>query len=130
MKTYKFCLLLAVSICAITTTHAQTDLIVGAPLSARPSSQSIINEPTSETGSFIKKEAVYGLLEARGELSLTVTVGPDGKAKQVADFSSISNPEMAKFAASILLMTKFKPAVCGGTPCSMQFPFNVKLRSS
>jgi len=180
MKIYRSFVLLAVSAFAVTSVHAQSDQIVGAPLSSRPSSQSIINEPTSETGSFIKKDPVYGLkfplnktyeqltpeqkadlhamydslpggdeppfpleglkpvvgairkaqaqLKARGELYLAVTVGADGKVKQVADYSSINNPEMTKFAASILLMTKFKPAVCGGAPCVMQFPFNLKLR--
>jgi hypothetical protein len=65
---------------------------------------------------------------ARGELNLIVTVGPDGKARQVEDYGSVDNPEMTKFAASVLLMTKFKPAVCDGTPCTMQFPFNLKLK--
>jgi len=69
-------------------------------------------------------------LKARGEINLTVTVGPDGKAKQVADYGKLDNPEMSKFAATVLLMTRFKPAVCAGTPCTMQFPFNLKLRGS
>jgi hypothetical protein len=69
-------------------------------------------------------------LQARGDLNMAVTVGPDGKAKQVADYGSVDNPEMTKFAASVLLMTKFKPAVCAGAPCTMQFPFNLRLKRS
>ena len=67
-------------------------------------------------------------LHAHGDLNMAVTVGPDGKAKQVADYGSVDNPEMTKFAASILLMTKFKPAVCAGAPCTMQFPFTLRLK--
>jgi outer membrane biosynthesis protein TonB len=67
------------------------------------------------------------MMRARGELNLTVTVGPDGKATEVADYGSTRNREMLNYAASILLMTKFKPAVCSGKPCTMQFPFALKL---
>ena len=67
------------------------------------------------------------LVRARGELNLTVTVGPDGKATEVADYGSTRNDEILKFAASILLLTKYKPAICSGRPCTMQFPFNLKL---
>jgi hypothetical protein len=66
--------------------------------------------------------------QATGELSLAVTVGADGKARQVADYGSLDDPEMTKFASSVLLMTQFKPAVCGGAPCTMQFPFTMKLK--
>ena len=76
----------------------------------------------------IKK--AQGKLQANGDLNMAVTVGPDGKAKQVADYGSVDNPEMTKFAASVLLMTRFKPAVCAGTPCTMQFPFNLRLKRS
>ena len=69
-------------------------------------------------------------LKAQGDLSLVVTVGPDGAAKEVADFSSVNDREMAKFAASVLLMTKFKPAICAKAACTMQFPFNLRLKPS
>jgi hypothetical protein len=32
------------------------------------------------------------------------------------------SPEMTKFAASVLLLTRFKPAICGGQKCRMDFP--------
>lgn len=67
---------------------------------------------------------------AHGTLSLAVTVGPDGVAKQAAEYGSVSDPEMTKFAASILLMTKYKPALCSGQPCTMQFPFNLELKNN
>ena len=75
--------------------------------------------------SAIKK--AQNVLHARGELNMTVTVGPDGKAIKVDDFGNVNKSEMTQFAGSVLLMTKFKPAVCGGRPCTMQFPFNLRL---
>jgi hypothetical protein len=69
------------------------------------------------------------MLEARGELNLAVTVGPDGKATKVEDYGNVNKREMTQFAAQVLLMTKYKPAVCNGKPCIGQFPFNIKLVS-
>ena len=66
-------------------------------------------------------------LVARGVLSLAVNVSPDGTPTQVVDLGSTKNPEMTKFAATVLMMTKFKPAVCGGKACASQFPLNLKL---
>ena len=71
------------------------------------------------------------IARARGQLNLVVTVGPDGKALEVADLGGVGGAnamEMARFAGSVLLMTKFKPAVCGGNPCKSQFPFILDLR--
>ncbi len=71
------------------------------------------------------------IVRARGQLNLVVTVGPDGKALEVADLGGVGGAnamEMARFAGSVLLMTKFKPAVCGGNPCKSQFPFILDLR--
>lgn len=69
-------------------------------------------------------------LLARGILNLAVTVNPDGTAKQVVDLGSTKNREMTQFAATVLMMTKFKPAVCKGAPCESQFPISLKLGGS
>jgi hypothetical protein len=61
-------------------------------------------------------------LLVRGELLLIVEVSSTGLPTEVKAIGAPS-PEMVQFAASVLLLTKFKPAVCGGTPCKMQFPF-------
>jgi hypothetical protein len=74
----------------------------------------------------IKK--AQNMLQAKGELNLAVTVGPDGKATKVEDFGGVNNKDMTQFAGSVLLMTRYKPALCSGTPCTMQFPFRLKLR--
>jgi hypothetical protein len=34
---------------------------------------------------------------------------------------------MTKFAGTVLMMTKFKPAMCAGKPCESQFPLHLKL---
>jgi hypothetical protein len=67
-------------------------------------------------------------LQARGSLDLAVTVGPDGKAIKVDDFSNLRSNQMSELAQQVLLLTKYKPAVCGGQPCTMQFRFTQKLR--
>lgn len=58
---------------------------------------------------------------AHGELFLAVTVGADGKAKEVQVFKSPGR-DITKFISEVLLLTKFKPAICDGKKCQMQFP--------
>ena len=176
MKTYRFGLLIAASLGALSTAHAQSMVN---PASSNNMTQQILHESTSDTGSLLKKGltwdskiplsktyaefspkekadflALYEAMgpgdeppfpiegikpifnavkkaqykyKARGELNFAVSVGPDGKATKVEDYGSSNRPEMTEFASSILLMTRFKPAVCGGKPCAMQFPFRLRL---
>jgi hypothetical protein len=70
------------------------------------------------------------VLQARGELNMVVTVGPDGKAIKVEDFGGVYNAKMTELAQQVLLLTKYKPALCDGTPCAMPFPFQLKLKTS
>ena len=70
------------------------------------------------------------IMQARGVLDFTVTVGADGKATHVDAVDSITGVnarEMSNYVASVLMMAKYKPAVCSGQPCVMQFPFKLKL---
>jgi hypothetical protein len=67
--------------------------------------------------------------QARGELNMAVTVGPDGKATKVEDFGGVYDEQMTEIAQQVLLLTKYKPAVCKGTPCTMQFRFTQKLKA-
>ena len=66
------------------------------------------------------------MLSAEGDLYLIATVDGNGDVSQVKAVGSPS-PEMTKFAASVIGMTKFKPAICGGKPCQMDFPFRYKF---
>jgi hypothetical protein len=63
----------------------------------------------------------------QGDLYLAVTVGPDGKAREVQVLKS-PGTDISEFVASILLLTKYKPAICDGQKCQMQFPLYVTLK--
>jgi hypothetical protein len=56
-----------------------------------------------------------------GKVFVIATVGSRG---DVAEVKVIGSPDadMTKFIASVLMLTKFKPAVCGGQACKMDFP--------
>lgn len=71
------------------------------------------------------------IVRARGRLNMVVNVDAAGKAVDVVDLGGVGGAnalEMTRFAGSVLLMTKFKPAVCAGKPCKSQFPFILDLR--
>ncbi len=57
-----------------------------------------------------------------GTLLLVATVGADGEVTSVKAVGSPS-PEMTQFASGVLILTKFKPALCKGVPCTMDYPF-------
>lgn len=57
-----------------------------------------------------------------GDLYLVADVDSNGDVQTVTAYGSPS-PEMTKIAASALALQKFKPALCGGVPCSQKFPF-------
>lgn len=65
----------------------------------------------------------------QGPMLLVASIDKKG---EVTDVQIIETPSMtfAQYAASVLLLTKFKPAVCRGEPCKMDFPFymNFTLR--
>jgi len=67
--------------------------------------------------------------QARGELNMAVTVGPDGNATKVEDRGGVYDIQMTEIAQQVLLLTKYKPAVCKGQPCTMQFRFTQKLKA-
>jgi len=62
-------------------------------------------------------------LRVSGDLVLIVTIGPDGEARSVRAIGSPS-PEMTKFASSVLLVTRYKPALCASKPCTMDYLFS------
>jgi hypothetical protein len=63
-----------------------------------------------------------------GPVQIAVTISPAGKPISV---KLIRYPDLqtAKFVANVLVTADYKPAVCSGTPCQMDFPFDVVLRS-
>ncbi|MFN0185394.1 MAG: hypothetical protein ACKVQR_16400 [Aquabacterium sp.] len=60
----------------------------------------------------------------RGWLRLVADVNASGKVVNVAAYGTAPKP-MAEFGAKLLAMTAFKPAVCKGRPCAMQFPLEL-----
>ena len=62
-----------------------------------------------------------------GNLRLLVTVDSNGQAKEIKIIES-PDPEMTRFAASILFLTKYKPALCQGQACSMDYPFGFTFK--
>lgn len=62
-----------------------------------------------------------------GELLLVATVEADGQVSQVQAVGSPS-PEMTRFSAALLTLTRFKPALCAGAACRMDFPLRYRFR--
>lgn len=69
------------------------------------------------------------VLQARGQLDMKVTVGPDGKAIKVDDVGSVNAGQMTRLATQVLMETKYKPALCHGEPCTMQYRFTQMLKA-
>lgn len=58
---------------------------------------------------------------------MAATIDAHGNAIAVEVFKS-PDPQMTKAMAGVLMLEKYKPAVCGGSPCQMQFPFRTIFR--
>jgi hypothetical protein len=69
------------------------------------------------------------ILKARGELNMVVTVGADGKAARVEDLGGVHDAQMTELTQQVLLLTRYKPGTCNGTPCAMPFPFRLRLKT-
>ncbi len=59
-----------------------------------------------------------------GELSMFVDIDSTGTPDSVSVIRS-PDREMTLFVARLLMLTKFKPALCDGHPCRMQYPFRI-----
>ncbi|MGA2548942.1 MAG: energy transducer TonB [Burkholderiaceae bacterium] len=70
---------------------------------------------------------IQNKLQVTGELSVAVSVDSEGRATSVEVFKS-PDREMVKAVASALMLQKYKPAVCNGIPCKMQYPVRITFR--
>ena len=61
-----------------------------------------------------------------GEMTLFVDVDSTGKATSASVYNT-PTPELAKAAMVIVLMEKYKPALCAGKPCAMKFPISMQF---
>ncbi|MES2901722.1 MAG: hypothetical protein V4723_18500 [Pseudomonadota bacterium] len=66
--------------------------------------------------------------KAVGEIELIATVSPEGNVTAVSAFKT-PDIRMTEYAAKILAVQKFKPAMCKGVPCVMDFPLKLNLRT-
>jgi len=65
--------------------------------------------------------------EVRGEFTALVKVSPSGKVAKVQVFRT-PNTELAQWIGKVLISTPFKPAICAGTPCEMDYPVKILFK--
>ncbi len=70
----------------------------------------------------LKKLGAY-----RGKLSVLVDVNSEGVAEN-ASILETPDDNLGVFAAKVMLIEKFKPALCAGKPCKMQYLFEISIR--
>lgn len=69
------------------------------------------------------------LLLASGELFVVATVGENGLVTELQVLASPS-PKMTKGVANVLFNVRFKPGLCGGIPCKMEFPLHLAFTTN
>jgi Gram-negative bacterial TonB protein C-terminal len=65
-------------------------------------------------------------LRVKGKVSMVVTVDEKGQATDVSVLTS-PNADMSEIVARVMMAEKFKPALCDGKPCKMEFPFRTEF---
>lgn len=68
--------------------------------------------------------AAQRVLGVRGKLVLAVQVNSKGEGKEVSIFES-PDEKMAHFAAAAAIKQRYKPGMCKGVPCTMDFVYTV-----
>lgn len=63
-----------------------------------------------------------------GTLFQVAMVDENGKVENVAVYESPTD-SITELANAVLFNTEFDPAVCDGSPCKMEFPFEFKMRN-
>ncbi|MFZ6758471.1 hypothetical protein ACO0K9_14805 [Undibacterium sp. Ji50W] len=66
------------------------------------------------------------VLHLQGDLSVFVEVNADGTPNAVGVIKS-PDERMTNLVATALIHERYKPGLCKGTPCKMQFPLRIKL---
>ena len=61
-----------------------------------------------------------------GKLELEVWVDASGAATKVEILHS-PDAKLSQYAGNIAMLTKYKPALCKGTPCAMGFPVRINF---
>ena len=63
---------------------------------------------------------------AQGDLTMFVEVNEQGEATAVSVLKS-PDPKLTQAVAAVLMLTKYKPALCRGQPCGMGYPFRMNF---
>ena len=69
---------------------------------------------------------VQKILLVTGRLAMEVEVDSQGRASAVRVLAS-PDPKLTQAVASVLLLIRYKPAVCDAKPCRMSLPINVNF---
>jgi hypothetical protein len=96
-----------------------------------------IVQARAETGSHIRLDGVLPVVKSlafvladgrigEGDLFVTVHVDENGVPQSAKVYATPSS-RISKKAATVLMTTKYQPAVCTGKPCSAEFPFTAHL---
>ena len=62
-----------------------------------------------------------------GPLELVADIAPDGTPRKVDVLRAPDDPQFRQVATSLLMGTKYKPALCGGRACAMGFPLQANI---
>jgi len=104
-------------------THAEQDII-----KSRYEAMMPLDEPPYPADGllplFNAVRKVQDAVLAQGELSMFVEVDAQGQATSVSVMKS-PDSKLTQAVASVLMLTKYKPALCRGQPCSMGYPFRM-----
>lgn len=61
-----------------------------------------------------------------GSMTLVADVDGAGRVRHVDAFGKV-DADFARFASRVLAATPFKPGLCGGTPCNMQYVLRMQI---
>ena len=59
-----------------------------------------------------------------GTFRADVEIDAQGNPAALTTYRS-PNKAVTRFVSNVVLLTKFKPAICGGSPCKMSFPIHI-----
>ena len=62
-----------------------------------------------------------------GAMFLAVSVDASGKGTSVAVYQS-PDEQLTRAMAGVLMFTRYKPAICHGVPCKMEYPFRFRFK--
>lgn len=79
--------------------------------------------PAAITRAFVE---IQSKVQINGTFRLSVLIGEDGAPVSVTILEA-PDAELGKVAGSVLMLSKYKPARCGGKPCAMRYNFNTRF---